>query len=298
MDGQRWERNHSDMREAIHLIDRGLPEDLRTRRISDAAFNFDLGLAEEVAAARPRPLRAFDQIPMRTADLLRQAKMIVPLLADQAVAFIGDMDGAASLIGALGLASGRLPARILVLDFDQRVLDAADDLAHRYGFRDRLETMLYNCFDQLPHQYVGQYDWFYTNPPYGSFNVGESVRLFLTRGIELMQRKAGRGSLIFPEDHLRPWSIQASQATNAFLRDFGWTVSETVKGVHRYHLDDDPDLPSSLFIVERVRNVLATMPYEARRVSMFEIPSFYGRSVRPPFPRFIGRDGKPAIAAA
>ena len=33
------------------------------------------------------------------------------------------------------------------------------------------------------------------------------------------------------------------------------------------------------------------MPFAGRRVGMGEIPSFYGRSIRPPYPAVIRQDG-------
>src|SRR5438270_841563 len=45
--------------------------------------------ADAIARLRPPALREFDQIPMRTGDLLRQVKTVAPMLAGRNVAFIG-----------------------------------------------------------------------------------------------------------------------------------------------------------------------------------------------------------------
>ncbi len=252
----------------------------------------DQVLAECVAHARPMPLRAFDQIPMRTDDLARQGRRVAPLLANQRVAFIGDMDGTASFLGLLAACGGPAPAELMVLDFDSRVLESAHLLAVRYGFTDLLKVQLYNCFDPVPPELLGQFDWFYTNPPYGSRNVGESARLFLTRGCELVRTERGSGCLILPDDPSRPWSRRAMLATQRFLHSHGWTIREKVDFLHRYHLDDDPSLSSSLIIADRDNSEIGeTMSFAGRHVATDEIPDFYGRSTLSPYPRFIDRDG-------
>lgn len=261
-------------------------------RLRAPVTTHDRALAELVAHTRPAPFRAFDQIPMRTEDLARQGRLVAPLLAGQKVAFVGDMDGTASLLGLIAAAGGPAPAALLLLDFDERVLEAALLLARQYGFANMLTTRLYNCFDPIPSDLVGKSDWFYTNPPYGSRNGGASARLFLTRGCELVRTHRGSGCLIFPDDASRPWTCHAMHLTRQFLCDHGWTVSEQVNHLHRYDLDDDPELPSSLIIFDSASSGSERpMPFAGRRVGADEIPYFYGHTTCPPYPGSISRAG-------
>lgn len=81
-------------------------------------------------------------------------------------------------------------------------------------------------------------------------------------------------------------------ATHLFLGSHDWAIREKMDHLHRYHLDDDPTLSSSLIIVDRIaREEEPSMPFAGRRVGMDEIPNFYGRSTLPPYPSFISRDG-------
>jgi hypothetical protein len=81
-------------------------------------------------------------------------------------------------------------------------------------------------------------------------------------------------------------------ATQRFLFARGWVIREKLDYLHRYHLDDDPGLSSSLVIVDRMKyGAVAPMPFAGRQVSMEEIPYFYGRSTLPPYPSAIGRHG-------
>ena len=82
--------------------------------------------------------------------------------------------------------------------------------------------------------------------------------------------------------------------TERFQTTHGWAVREKVDRMHRYHLDDDAELTSSLVLVDRIvpcEDVIKSSPLAGRRVSFDEIPSFYGRQVLPPYPRYIRENG-------
>ncbi len=243
--------------------------------------------------ARPISLRTYDQIPMNSQDLLEQAKRVAPQLAGKSIAFIGDHDGTSLMLGLLAH-SGilDLPKKILLLDFDERLLAVAQLLAAKYGFAEILETRLYNVFDKLPEDLVSQYDGFYTNPPYGASNDGASVRLFITRGFELLNSN-GIGYAIIPKSQKRSWTLAAYRKTKDFLSEYGWQIVSKIENLHGYKLDDDPTLRSAFIKLEKSNpgKVDSQMPWAGRDVTHIEIPNFYGRSVEPPYPNFISRDG-------
>jgi hypothetical protein len=230
-----------------------------------------------VAQNRPAPLREFDQIPMREQHLLEQSRAIASPLAGTTVAFVGDYDCTSLVLGMLGNLGNPRPARMVMLDFDERLLTAAVRLARRYGF---------------PSDLAGQFDWFYTNPPYGSHNVGASGRLFISRGCELTSPVGSHGCIILPYAPDRPWTAEAMRATQQSLVNNGWVVREARTGAHQYYLDDDPDLPSSAIVIDRVPyGACLGMPYTGRHVEDGEIATFYGRTVIPPYPHYIRPSG-------
>ena len=243
---------------------------------------------------RPHSLRQYDQIPMIGRDLMSSVKYVAPLIANHDVAFMGDHDGVSVLLGLLAV-RGQLipPRRMTLLDFDERLLLAVDDLSRREGFSGILSTQLYNAFDAVPTHLTGSFDTFYTNPPYGASNVGESVRLFVTRGSELAPRAGSQGFIVLPYDQEREWTRKAMMTTVAFLGQHGWDQKSLVPEIHGYHLDDDPSLTSSLLTVKRTVELAEPMPWANRSLSESEIPHFYGRSERPPYPRYIRADGRP-----
>src|SRR5438067_13546490 len=127
-----------------------------------------LNAISDVVNNRPRPLREFDQIFMKTADMLLQTEHVGRVFQGRRVVFIGDGD-------AIGLCLVHLhnselleygPKEVHVLDFDERVVHSGDRFAKRYGIAERVTAELYNVADPLPARHGGQFDSFYTNPPF------------------------------------------------------------------------------------------------------------------------------------
>jgi N4-bis(aminopropyl)spermidine synthase len=254
----------------------------------------ELRAVELVTRARPTPLRQFDQISMVAADLLAQVKMVAPYLTDKRVAFVGDLDSASLLLGLLSVRAGKGPSEMMLLDFDERLVNVAVDFAQTHGFGDVLQAQRYNFFEPVPAPLIGRYDSFYTNPPYGSRNEGASGRLFIARGYELTKPLGASGCIILPYDDERAWTQRAMYRTQGFLHDAGWVVSEKIDRLHRYHLDDDATLTSAMMLIDRVIHASAGSirnPFAGRRVAFDEIEHFYGFNVPPPYPRFIRSDG-------
>lgn len=254
----------------------------------------DRAAVKAVSQVRPQSLRSFDQIPMRPLDLIRQVKLMAPYLAGKSVVFLGDHDGTSLLLGILSRDQAYpKPKSMLILDFDERLLVAARKLAIEYGFSDLLETQLYNVFDPVPSDLVGRFDWFYTNPPYGCRNQGESARLFIARCCELACPQYAKGCIIIPDAENRPWTSTAMDTTDYFLHQYGWTIHEKLNQMHQYQLDDDQELASSVILVKRSsysQPSSQAMSYVGRRVDFSEIPHFYGLTVNPPYPRYIMAD--------
>src|SRR5438552_3653060 len=145
-----------------------------------------LNAISDVVNNRPRPLREFDQIFMKTADMLLQAEHVSRRFHDKRVVFIGDGD-------AIGLSLIHLhnntlleyaPKSIHVLDFDERVILSVERFAREFGISDRISAELYNVADPLPKAHWQSFAGFYTNPPFGQNNGGRSVEAFLKRAFE------------------------------------------------------------------------------------------------------------------
>jgi predicted methyltransferase len=128
----------------------------------------------------------------------------------------------------------------LVFDFDERICNAVT----RFADKERIETLeskLYNCLDALPE--IQKFDCFYTNPPWGASNDGESVKAFAQRGMEATQYD-GEGLVVIADDHQLAWPQTVLRSVQRFAIDNGYFVQKMMPRMHNYHLDDAPDLRS------------------------------------------------------
>jgi predicted methyltransferase len=253
----------------------------------------ELELLDVLRNRRPESLRRFDQIPMRSLDLLCQVKWIAPKLQNKSVVFIGDHDGTSILIGMLaskGIISP--PSRLLMLDFDDRLIHVANNLSKEFKFNNIFSAQLYNVFDPIPNG-NGEFDWFYSNPPYGSNNRGNSACLFIARGIEHLKfRQMSRGCVILPMSNSRNWARVTINTVRKFLRDSNWLMREKFINTHKYHLDDDPELSSSAYSLVPLKNETKwNHAYLGSRVPFVEFPNFYSGQDKRPYPRYIKNDG-------
>ena len=158
--------------------------------MADATKRVDLRRAinavSDVVQNRPRPLREFDQIHMKTGDMVLQSEVVADWSDKKRLAFIGDSDAISVAVAYLMVRKvlDFGPSKITVLDFDERIVSAVK----RFADKERLELLdaeLYNVLDPFPD--LQKYDCFYTNPPWGASNNGESANVFIQRGIEAVQ---------------------------------------------------------------------------------------------------------------
>jgi predicted methyltransferase len=228
---------------------------------------------------RPKPIRRYDQIFMLPGSQLSQAKLISDYVYKRSVAFVGDGDCMSLVLAYLG-AAGTITQlqHIVVFDFDERILDFIRNTAIELGLpKDLIETVSYNVRYPIPDAYKGRSDVFYTNPPYGSADRGECAKLFLARCMEFCKPVQSWGVAILPYEHDTPWSRVAMSNIQRFLVQHGYVVSEMIRGVHKYHLENRPDLFSGAIVVDRVDEVAA--PYAGQTFAQSALQHFYGSSV-------------------
>jgi predicted methyltransferase len=239
-----------------------------------------LNAVSDVMMNRPPPLREFDQIYMKAADMLIQAEHVARWLDKKEVVFVGDGDAIALLLVHL-VGQGIIeqgPKTMHVLDFDERIVNAVRRFAERHGYEERLWSSRYNVLEPLPEQHRGHYDAFYTNPPFGGSNKGASVTAFLTRGIEAI-RDGGLCCAAVADYEELPWCDEVLHVAQKQLLSAGFVVAEMVPRFHRYHLDDEPDLTSCSLIARHVRS-LAALPTSSSKLDDEVLKNFYGRGAR------------------
>lgn len=237
-----------------------------------------INAVSDVVQNRPRPLREFDQIYMKTGDMVMQSELVSRWADGKRLAFIGDGD-AISVCTAYFAAKNILetgPAHITVFDFDERIVQAVTRFADRERI-DNLDAVLYNCLDAFPD--VEAFDCFYTNPPWGASNSGESVKVFAQRGMEAMCY-AGEGMIVIADDPELSWPQQVLHRVQKFAVDQGFYVSRMMPRLHAYHLDDAPDLKSCNLMIASLPDNERQPRSETIRGSE-QLEHFYGKSATP-----------------
>lgn len=237
-----------------------------------------INAVSDVIQTRPRPIREFDQIYMKTGDMVMQSEFVANWAQGHQLAFIGDGDSISVCVAYMN-ARGILPygpTRIVVFDFDERIVGAIN----RFADRERLATLegvLYNCLDPFPT--MRAFDCFYTNPPWGASNNGDSVNVFVKRGIEAISY-GGEGLVVIADDEELEWPKQVLSNVQVHAAQHGFFVSRMMPRLHEYHLDDNPDLKSCNLIIKSLPG--NEHPVESSSVTDEAIlENFYGRSQRP-----------------
>lgn len=249
--------------------------------MASKADQIDLRLAinavSDVIQNRPLPLREFDQIYMKAGDMVLQTSLIAQRFSGRKLIFIGDGDAICLCLAYLMhrkiLESG--PSEILLVDFDERIVKAVERFADRERISHIIKSRLYNCLDALPQDIIGQYNAFYTNPPWGASNSGESVKVFVERGMEACGPESV-GVVVIADDKEVPWSRRVLWEVQKFSLEKQYYVQEMQTNLHAYHLDDAPDLKScNLFLRSHPDRTVATKSYP---LDSARVEDFYGRS--------------------
>ncbi len=251
----------------LHVSKNGPPMEFDLR----AAIN----AVSDVVANRPLPLREFDQIYMKVADMVIQAHLIAERLHNLNVVFIGDGDAISLSIMHLKQSGifKKAPNKIHLLDFDERIVNAVIRFSEKFDFSDKMTAELYNVVDPLPESSFQKHDAFYTNPPWGSKNGGESVKAFMERGFEATNKSA-LGVLVIADDPKLPWTQEVLQSTQITALNMGFVVGEMIPELHLYHLDDNPKLRSCTCIFRRVEG--AVLPSKSMPLNSLRLKNFYG----------------------
>lgn len=241
-----------------------------------------INAVSDVIQNRPLPLRNFDQIYMKAGDMVLQSEFVARWADRKKLAFIGDGDAISVCVAYLH-ARGILnygPSEITVFDFDECICSAVE----RFADRERLETLharLYNCLQPFPGP--TDFDYFYTNPPWGASNDGESVCVFMQRGMEATSYR-GEGLLVIADgdedDDEVEWPKQVLARVQRFAIESGFFVQKMMPNMHSYHLDDAPNLRSCNLLLKALPGTTPPGP-SARITDPKRLENFYGRDNAP-----------------
>ena len=221
--------------------------------------------------------------------MVLQSEFVAHWARDRQVAFVGDGDAISVCVAYLHARKvlGYGPSRITVFDFDERIVGAIN----RFADQERLENLdarLYNCVDSLPSG-IEVYDCFYSNPPWGASNGGQSAILFARRGMELIAYEGEGLVVIADSDPDLSWTEENLSNVQSFGVEMGFYVSKMMAHMHSYHLDDNPELRSCNIIFK-------SRPHNGREVTSEPadrelLNNFYGAGV-PPLVRYVREENR------
>jgi len=232
-----------------------------------------MNAVSDVVQNRPRPIRAIDQIYMKSADMVLQSELVAHWADGKKLAFIGDGDAISVCVAYLKnekiIDYG--PSQITVFDFDERQVMAIKSFAERKNIR-HLKAELYNARDAFP--LTNRFDRFYTNPPWGQSNKGESVHVFMERGIEACGY-GGQGMIVIADDEELEWPKRVLHSTQKRAYELGYFVNRMQPLMHSYHLDDDALLRSCNLFIEALPGNKSQG--DSRPIENERLTNFYGR---------------------
>jgi len=215
---------------------------------------------------------------MKAGDMVLQSELVARWAKEKRLAFIGDGD-AISVCVAYLQARGIVdygPSQITVFDFDGRVCSAVKRFADREKL-DHLDAVHYNCLDHFPA--VAQFDCFYTNPPWGASNDGESVNVFDQRGMEAVGY-SGEGMIVIADDAELEWPQRVLANVQQFSLSAGSFIQKMMSRLHEYHLDDAPDLKSCNLMIKALPG--NKVPGQSLSITdKTRLEHFYGRDRAP-----------------
>jgi len=210
--------------------------------------------------------------------MVLQSELVAHWADGKRLAFIGDGDSISVSVAYLqkrGIVEYG-PSRITVFDFDERICGAITRFADSERI-ENLDAQLYNCIDPFPATLA--YDDFYTNPPWGASNDGESVKVFMQRGMEAT-RYEGEGMVVIADDREIPWPQNVLAGAQEYAIASGYFIQRMMSELHSYHLDDAPNLKScNLMIKARPgtrKEFSSTAVTDSDRLA-----NFYGRDSLP-----------------
>jgi predicted methyltransferase len=215
---------------------------------------------------------------MKLPDMLLQAEVISRWFHGKDVVFIGDGDAIGLTVAHLSkqeLLPGS-PKHILVLDFDERIVNSINNFANKYGLTDSIAAELYNVCDPLPRKHWQNKSAFYTNPPWGSSNKGKSVQVFVDRGVEALESDA-LGCVVIGDHPDYLWTHEVLRIVQNKILEKGFRITEMLPNFHRYHLDDNPELTSCCIIFDRENFPIRS--YDSKSISNEDLKDFYGCDV-------------------
>jgi predicted methyltransferase len=209
----------------------------------------------ETIAARPAAAAEIDQCHLDEQSLRRRVEAITVLrpVSSSRIAFVGDDD-----LAAVALLHNQIPARLLLLDVDERIHAALAGAARRHGAGKQVASAHLNLTDtaalaEVMDREAESYDLVVTDPPYAT----DGMRLFTGVAMHLTAF-GGEVHIAVPALAAESWSDDLLIEVQGDLISSGFLIERVIPGAFTYLTSD---VVSSLVIARRLAGTrLAPLP--------------------------------------
>jgi len=142
----------------------------------------------ELADRRPKVDVKLDQSHATSETALKRAVYLFEhdAIEGRDLLILGDDDLTSLAIGLFAVQLDIAVRRIVVLEFDRRLVDFLNELADQMGLP--LSVIAHDLREEIPSEFVGQFDAFLTDPPY----TLAGLNLFVSRGATALRPQVGK----------------------------------------------------------------------------------------------------------
>lgn len=175
--------------------------------------------ATNILDKRPPADPSLDQAPIGLSQALLNISYFLSVISNESsFAFLGDDDFHSLLLAKL------LPGlSITVFEADPRIITAINDIARQEFLK--VSVVNANMRQEIPTMFHGQFDAFYTDPPYSKFGA----MLFLYRGIQLLAKKRASWGVIALPYTVLPLDVREMLLSiQMYLLQNGFLIEESI----------------------------------------------------------------------
>jgi predicted methyltransferase len=180
----------------------------------------------EIQKTRPKPIQKYDQGNITPESTVARIALMLKRgdVSNKKIIVLGDDD----LVGiALGLTG--LPADVLVLDIDERLIDFTNRVAKENNLKVRAEV--FDLRKPLPKEFKSKFDVFVTDPP----EAKKAFKTFLQKGIWTLKDKGSAGyiGMTLIDSSLAKW-----RELQKIIIDSGATITDIIRSFNKYETWD------------------------------------------------------------
>lgn len=177
---ERYPKWFEDSERRFRCSERGLAalaRELVARESCEAGAESWRATYEAIAAERPAPKRALDQVYVTSDTAVRRAELLLEAGEHQrGLLFLGDDDLTSAAVQLAG--AGR---KVTAVDSDEEILQILARHAAEHGWEH--DTVHHDLRQPIPKAMRGRYGAVFTDPPYAL----EGFRLFVSRAAEMLK---------------------------------------------------------------------------------------------------------------